>query len=371
MRIRLATTLTLIAAFAASAVLSGAGAAAPAFAQGSARVDAQAAQARSAPAGGGGPGYLALAFSHVSVSGNAAAGSLASPGTYLPAPCWLEPRFTGGDSYHAGDPQPSANGDADSYWWWFASQEPGLYGVLGRIPGLKQAINKVFKAKQGSQGWWWVPSWVSGGVNGFACATGLVQMLNFSDQYLEFEAPQGGGGDTPGHQVDGQILADIARAELVLPQFTVHTNPPRRVPSDVNLPVWVWVTYNGARSPTDTATVPTPAGALWARVTTSQPQVSISVSSPGQARVYNQCGAAGSPYQGNASAIPPCGVTFLAPSKGYTVTVTARWTVSWTASDSPGQHVFASPPWPVPVQTGTSTVTVQEVQSVNGPSPGA
>jgi hypothetical protein len=64
-------------------------------------------------------------------------------------------------------------------------------------------------------------------------------------------------------------------------------------------------------------------------------------------------------------------VTFLAPSKGYTITVTARWTVSWTASDSPGQHVFASPPWPVPVQTGTSTVTVQEVQSVNGPSPGA
>src|SRR5215469_17818702 len=85
-------------------------------------------------------------------------------------------------------------------------------------------------------------------------------MLNFSDQYLEFEGPQPGGGDTPGHQVDGQILADIARAELVLPTFTVHTNPPRRVPSDVNLPVWVWVNYNGARSPTDTATVPTPAG---------------------------------------------------------------------------------------------------------------
>jgi hypothetical protein len=195
-------------------------------------------------------------------------------------------------------------------------------------------------------------------------------MLNFSDQYLEFEGPQRGGGDTPGHTVDGHILADIARAELVLPTVTVHTNPAAPTPSDVNLPVWVWATYNGARSPTDTATVPTPAGALWARVTTSQPQMSISVSSPGQARVYNHCGAVGSPYQGNASAIPSCGVTFLAPSKGYTITVTARWTVSWTASDSPGRHMFAAPPWPVPVQTGTSTVTVQEVQSVNGPSPG-
>jgi len=368
MRIRLATTLTVIAAFATAAVLSGVGGAAPALAQRSA---ATGAQARSTPAGGGSPGYSAFAYSHVSVSGNATAGGLSSPGTYLPAPCWLEPRFTGAQSYHPGDPQPSATGDADSYWWWFASQEPGLYGVFGRIPGLKQAINKVFKAKQGSQGWWWVPSWVNGGVNGFACATGLVQTLNLSDQYLEFEGPQPGGGDTPGHQVDGHILADIARAELVLPTFTVRTNPPRRVPSDVNLPMWVWVTYPGnRRTATDTATVPTPAGPLWARVTTSQPQMSISVSSPGQARVYNQCGAAGSPYRGNASAIPPCGVTFLAPSKGYTITVTARWTVSWTASDSPGQHVFASPPWPVPVQTGTSTVTVQEVQSVNGPSPG-
>ena len=370
MRARLATTLTLIAAFAASAVLAGTGGAAPALAQGSAGVGAQAAQARSASAGGGGP-YSALAYSQVVVGGNASTGGLSSPGTYLPAPCWLEPRFTGAKSYHAGDPQPSANGDADDYWWWFASQQPGLYGVLGKIPGLKQAVNKVFKSKQGSAGWWWVPSWVAGGVNGFACATGLVQMLNFSAQYLEFEAPQNGGGDTPGHQIDGNILADIARAELVLPSFTVVLNPKPPTPSDVNLPIWVSANWNGARrNPTDIATVRTPAGALWARVTTSQPQLSISVSSPGQARVYNQCGAVGSPYQGNASAVPSCGVTFLAPSKGYTVTVTARWTVSWTASDSPGQHVFASPPWPVPVQTRTSTVTVQEVQSVNGPSPG-
>ena len=130
MRTRPATTVTLIAAFAASAVLSGVGGAAPALAQGSAATGAQAAQARSAPAGGGGPGYSALAYSHVSVSGNATASGLGSAGTYLPAPCWLEPRFTGADSYHPGDPQPSATGDADSYWWWFASQEPGLYGVL-------------------------------------------------------------------------------------------------------------------------------------------------------------------------------------------------------------------------------------------------
>jgi hypothetical protein len=140
-------------------------------------------------------------------------------------------------------------------------------------------------------------------------------------------------------------------------------------PSDVNLPVWVWVTYNGSRSPADTASVPLPGGGvLSATVTTSQPRVSLSVSSPAQAQVAGNCGAAGSPYQGNAGATPPCGVTFLAPSTDgpYTITVTARWAVTW--SDSTGDRgTFASPPWPVPVQTGTVSVAVREVQSVNGP----
>jgi hypothetical protein len=321
---------------------------------------------------GGGPGYSALAYSQVRVTGNATGRIPSGPSTYLPAPCWVEPRFTGGGSYHAGDPQPSATGDADDYWWWFASQHPGLYGVLDPIPGLDRAVNTVFKSKQGSAGWWWVPAWVSGGVNGSACATGLVQMLNFSDRYLEFEAPQHGGGDTPGHQIDGNILADLARAELVLPTFRVFTNPAAGTPSDVNLPVWAWVAYNGARSPADTATVPTPGGALWAGVATSQPEISLSVSSPGQAQVYSRCGATGSHYTGNAIATPPCGVTFLAPSTRYTITVTARWTVWWTASDSPGRHGFASPPWPVPVRTGTSAMIVREVQSASSaPAPAA
>jgi hypothetical protein len=286
----------------------------------------------------------------------------------------VEPRFTGADSYHKGDPQPSATGDADSYWWWFVGQEPALAGVLGRIQGLKQAVNKVFEARQGGGGWWRVPGWINAGVNGYACATGLVHMLNFSAQYLEYLPPQTGGPAAPGHPIDGRILAALARAELALPAVKIFTNPAVGKPSDVNLPIWVGVRYAGPEQPTDTASVPLPGGGtLSATVTTSAPRVSLSVSSPGQAQVYNQCGATGSQYRGNAPAAPPCGVTFLAPSTGgpYTITVTARWTVWWTATDTPGRHLFASPPWPVPVQTGTSNVTVQEVQSVTGPSPGA
>jgi len=359
MRTRLLTSTALLAAFAALAALSQG---TPALAQGAAPA---ARQAAAAPAGGG-PAFSHFAYSQVSVTGDTNPGALGSPTAYTPAPCWVEPRFTGADSYHKGDPQPSATGDADSYWWWFVGKEPALAGVLGRIQGLKQAVNKVFKARQGGSGWWWVPGWINGGLNGYSCAWGLVHMLDFSAQYLEYLPPQTGGPATPGHPIDGQILAALARAELALPAIRVFTNPAAGKPSDVNLPLWVWVGYAGPQRPTDTASVPLPGGgALSATVTTSPPQVSVSVNTAA-AHVYNNCGASGSRYNGDPAAIPPCGVTFLAPSTSgpYKLTVTARWTVRWT--DSTGETgTFPSPPWPVPVQAGSATVTVREIQAVN------
>lgn len=359
MRARLLTSMALITGVAVAAALSQGP---PALAQPAAVGARQAAAAAS----GGGPVFSAFAYSQVSVTGDANSSALGSPTAYAPAPCWVEPRFTGADSYHQGDPQPSATGDADSYWWWFVGQEPALAGVLGRIRGLKQAVNKVFQARQGGKGWWWVPAWINAGLNGFSCAWGLVHMLNFSDQYLEYLFPQNGGPATPGHPIDPQILADLARAELRLPAVKIFTNPAVGRPGDVNLPVWVGVRYAGPERPTDTASVPLPGGgALSATVATSPPQVSVAVNTAA-ARVYNNCGATGSRYNGNATAIPPCGVTFLAPSTHghYTITVTARWTVTWTASTG-GGGTFASPPWPPPVQTGSANVTVREIQAVN------
>jgi hypothetical protein len=347
MRIRLITvTATCV-------VLAGLGQSVPALAQ------------RALPAAGG-PAFSHFAYSRVQVTGNVNPGALGSPTAYTPAPCWVEPRFTGTNSYHQGDPQPSATGDADSYWWWFVGQEPALAGVFGRIQGLKQAVNKVFKARQGGAGWWWVPAWINAGISGYSCAWGLVHRLNWSAQYLEYQFAQRGGPDTPGHPLDGRILADLARAELALPAIQVRTNPARGKPSDVNLPVWVWVQYAGRRQPADTASVRLPDNSiLSATVTTTPPRVSVAVSTA-SARLYNNCGATGSEYTGNAAATPPCGVTFLAPSTGgpYTITVTAQWTVRW--SDSTGESgTFASPPWPPPVQTGSTTVTVREIQAIN------
>jgi hypothetical protein len=97
MRTRLLTSVTLAAA---CAVLAGLGQNAPALAQGS------------LPAGG--PAFSHFAYSQVRVTGDVSPGALGSPTAYTPAPCWVEPRFTGANSYHPGDPQPSATGDADS-----------------------------------------------------------------------------------------------------------------------------------------------------------------------------------------------------------------------------------------------------------------
>ena len=110
----------LITVTAACALLAGLGQSGTALAQ------------RALPAGRR-PAFSHFAYSRVRVKGNASPGALNSPTAYTPAPCWLEPRFTGTNSYHQGDPQPSATGDADSYWWWFVGQQPALAGVFGRI----------------------------------------------------------------------------------------------------------------------------------------------------------------------------------------------------------------------------------------------
>jgi hypothetical protein len=132
--------------------------------------------------------------------------------------------------------------------------------------------------------------------------------------------------------------------------------------------MWVWVTYQGNRSPSDTASVPLPGGGvLSATVRTSQPKVSLSVST-GSAQVYNDCGPAGNRYPGGAAGLPRCGVTFLAPSARDVLTVTARWQVTWT-DNAGGGGGFASPPWPLPQQVHTTFVTVREIQAVNTPPP--
>jgi hypothetical protein len=360
---RLATLTAAALVTAALPALAGAGWLAPALAQQAARGSG------GPPPPPGGGSYTHAVYSQVHITGDTVSGGAVSS-QYQGPPCWLEPRFPGSNSWHRGDPVVyTPNGDADEYWWWFSTQEPS-FAPTAHSPGAAGLINRSFKQHQGGSGWWWVPSWLQSS-GGMACALGLVSSLGLNNGFLDYTPPAvPAHGDNPG-TIDGKILADLARAALALPGIAVHTNPMAPVhPSDVNLPLWVWVTYRGARNPSDTASVPLPGGgALSATVRTSQPALSLSVST-GSAQVYRHCGATGSRYPGGAAGLPPCGVTFLAPStRGpFTLTVTARWTVTW--SDSTGAHGgFASPPWPLPMKTEATLVTVREIQAVNTPPP--
>jgi hypothetical protein len=321
------------------------------------------------PAPPGGPTFSHEVFSQVQIGGNTRKGGSGTR-AFVPAPCWMEPRFTGAQSWHQGDPQEpfSPTFDADTYWWWFAAKE-GLIPLIHHIPDAREDINNDFKSDQGKPGWWWVPSWVDDSA-GFACAQGLVDNMNLNNGFLDLAPPVLAGPDTPGHTVNPTILADLARAVLRLPTFKLHTSPPAGK-ADVNLPIWVWATTSGPTS--DFAKVgPLPDGTfMTTTVTASDPQLTISANAPGGQvdPPSEQCVGMGTPYHGQTGSSPTCGVTFLTPSIGndYTLTATVSWTVKWTANiGDPQQGTFTSPPFPLPQRSLTEQVTVREVQAING-----
>jgi hypothetical protein len=317
--------------------------------------------AGSGPPPPGGGTYAHAVYSHITITGQGGGGPAVSTAQYFGPPCWLEPRFPGTRSWQPGDPVTlTAAGDADEYWWWFAQQQPQFAVGLGSSAQVRQEINRSFRRRQGGDGWWWVPAWLQGSA-GLACAQGLVASLGLNNGFLEYTRPQVPPERNAPGLVNPLILREMARAALRLPGFTVATNPgPGR--DDVNLPVWVWVRYTGPEQGSRTASVRLPSGALmWARVWTSAPTLAVSAGTA-QARVYQQCGPAGSRYTGQAAALPPCGVTFLAPSTAgpYPLTVTATWRIYW--ADSTGAHGR----FPPGVRVRTVPVSVREIQAING-----
>jgi hypothetical protein len=356
---RLRGPAALGAALAAAACLAGLGPAVAASAQGAAGH-----QAGGPPPPGGGT-YAHTIYSKIDINGSGPGGGSVDTGQYQGPACWLEPRFTGAQSWQKGDPQQPYNdsSDADTYWWWFATLEPGFPGGgLAHAPGGHKLVNDSFRKVQGNPGWWWVPSWLDT-PGGLSCALQEVGSLGLNNGFLQLAPPSNSTSNAPGH-IDGEILARMARAALRLPTISVQTSPPA-ARNDVNLPMYVAVSYNGNPHPSDTASVRTPGGVLSATVTATRPTVTLSAgASSGQVRLYDRCGARGSRYTGNPRARPSCGVTFFAPSAGhpYLLTVTATWTVTW--SDSQGNRgTFVTPPARRSVLV---PVTVREIQSING-----
>jgi hypothetical protein len=359
MRIRRAATLTVAAALAAAAL--------PALAAaGQARAVAAPAGSGGPPPPGGGGTYAHAVYSHIQIAGGPGGqGMTINTGDYSGPPCWIEPRFTGGNSWQRGDPIAlTPAGDADEYWWWFAGQEPG-FAPNAHDPQAAKLINDSFKKVQrsGGNGWWWVPAWLAGS-SGMACALGLVSSLGLNNGFLDFTPPAHPGDSNNAGPINPLILREMARAAIRLPAITVTTNPaPAR--GVVNLPIWVSVAYQGNRHPSETASVPLPDGTLmWATVTAHNPAVQVTASTS-SVRLYNNCGATGNQYNGDPTAVPRCGATFLAPSSGgpFTLTVTVRWTVSWR------DYLGRAGAFPPASRSQPQLVTVREIQAVNTPPP--
>jgi hypothetical protein len=292
---------------------------------------------------------------------------------YKPPECWLQPWFKQPESWHQGDPQSSGGPqgaiDADSFWWYIAVHYPGLKQAIAHDPGARDAINGDFQMVQQGQNdvpggpnpvtpdfIWWAPNWLND-AQGWACANALIGVSQLNNGFLDLEPPGKPNAGAPA-QITDQNLAALARAALRLPQVKINTQPDGGTTGTsayVNTPTQLWLTYTPKMQPTDTAQVRYVGGIyMWATITTSVPTVTITTSDPG-AKINNN---------GNCLANSKCSVTFDAPTttgNPYTITVTATWTVNWTASTG-AKGTFTQPP---AQRTVTHNVIVREIQSVN------
>jgi enoyl reductase len=167
--------------------------------------------------------------------------------------------------------------------------------------------------------------------------------------------------------VTPEVLAQLAYAEIRIPQGEASTNPDGTL--TVNLPTWVWL---------DEATFHPVSVRVYVTVldieaTTTATPVALHID-PGtpDATVHpasGDCpidaeGHIGTPYVKGATGDPPCGVTYLRSSEAnggpYPLKATVTWKISWTGTGRPT---------PVALEDGTfgtpQDVEVREIQTVN------
>lgn len=321
--------------------------------------------------GGGTPTYSTVVQGNVSITGNTNSGQGINE-VYNPPECWLQPWYKQPNSWVQGDPTQagSAQGapDADSYWWYMADQYPNMVELLGHVPDSHQEINQDFEMVQqgkndngggavGANWVWWAPNWLSGSA-GWACAQNLVSSAGMNNGYLDLEPPAkpGAGGN---FAISPENLAALARAALKLPSYKIVTDPGTAAGTTayVNTATKVYLQFNGAKDPQDLAQAKWMYGTyLWAKISTTGPKVQIQTSDPGAQIAYDSADS--------CLKNTPCTITFAGPSttgNPFTITVTATWTVNWTASGGNG-GTFTNPP---PIVQQTRTIVVREIQSVN------
>ena len=284
----------------------------------------------------------------VTTSGNAksSSGTLSAENSdWTPPPCWYEPFFS-----------------AKNFKTYMQSLWSMAHSVGGSSASLAAVQNryqngqpyKDFNVAEDGKGMWWI------GVQN-PQMTHDPRSLQCNQPW--FWVPDNTTPNVP-LAVTPQVLAEYAYGQVHLPATTVRMNPAGK--QTVNLPTWVW-TDKGTFKPVS-VTAKLPGTGLWA-TTTAKP-VSLHID-PGtqDATVYpesgdcpiNADGSIGTPYNGQANATPPCGLTYLHSTTAtgpFPFKATLTWQVSWSGSGNTGGTL--------PDGTfGTATpVTVQEIQTV-------
>jgi hypothetical protein len=175
----------------------------------------------------------------------------------------------------------------------------------------------------------------------------------------------------PGTQnvITPEMLSRLAYARTRVPGVTVETSP--AATQTVNLPTWVRLTQKYTQVQVRASIDLGGGQEMWAQTTAVAAPVHID---PGteDATLHpasGDCpvaadGTVGAAYNGDPSALPPCGMTYLrstARTGPYRLDVTATWHVTWVGSDGGGTHTLPDGVIHNPEQD----LTVREIQSVN------
>lgn len=160
---------------------------------------------------------------------------------------------------------------------------------------------------------------------------------------------------------DPAVLAQIAVTRLRIPDPVIKIGPPPEINqwkrAFVGYPLWLWT----AEGPQLTRSVSLNGVTL--RLTARRVATRFDMGEPGGAPVFCRSGTPWTRAVDPGAASPTCGyrytrasMTSASPGGAYTVTVTARWEVTWTALGQSGV---------IPLQaTAQSQLPVGELQTV-------
>ena len=174
-----------------------------------------------------------------------------------------------------------------------------------------------------------------------------------------------GGAEPPPPRVDVESLAELAWAEMILPEPTWHRNPSvggEGGPTLVRLPTWFWVDDQDALGgPDGTQSITATVGNVSATVTATAGRFQLS--SPGGGKSCGREQALTKYTAGAAPDSPACTIQFARASvaypDGYPVQARTQWSATWEGTGEPGGRLpgrtIAAPP---------ANVRVAEVQNV-------